>query len=468
MPDQSANLSLPLMLPAQAQKHVTHNEALAVLDTLVQLVVLTRTLTLPPATPAEGERHIVPAGPTGWGGPAGSIAAFLQGAWTYHSPRPGWQAHVLAEARDVIWQGSAWGDPALSAATLGINTAADTTNRLAVASPATLFTHEGAGHQVKVNKAAAGQTASLLFQTGFSGRAEIGLAGNDDLTAKVSADGAVWAEALVAEAATGRVRLPSGLEVTGTATTGPISATGTVTVTGTITGTAVQATADDATANRLLKAGAGGLLGTALAYGAAASFDAVAAGSFFANPLGSDVPANPPAAGQAHAGVMARASATRALQLAANLTGSPARLWWRRQDSAWDAWRHVFDNASVLGTVSQTGGLPTGALIERASNANGDYVRWADGTQICVSPTFTADVTTTAGSGFRSATQTWTFPAAFSSTTGLNLSAAPQGNATTHWAGSRPLGTTSAEVVMHGWTSATGRTTRVMALGRWF
>ena len=39
MPELSANLSLPLLMPAQAQKHVTHNEALQVLDALVQLVV---------------------------------------------------------------------------------------------------------------------------------------------------------------------------------------------------------------------------------------------------------------------------------------------------------------------------------------------------------------------------------------------------------------------------------------------
>ena len=38
---------------------------------------------------------------------------------------------------------------------------------------------------------------------------------------------------------------------------------------------------------------------------------------------------------------------------------------------------------NVLGTVSQSGGLPTGAIIQRGSNANGEFVRFADGTQIC-------------------------------------------------------------------------------------
>ena len=40
MPDTSHALSLPLIQPSQAQKHVTHNEALRILDAVVQLVVI--------------------------------------------------------------------------------------------------------------------------------------------------------------------------------------------------------------------------------------------------------------------------------------------------------------------------------------------------------------------------------------------------------------------------------------------
>ncbi|MHA3735108.1 hypothetical protein ACXR0M_05455 [Pseudomonas sp. Eth.TT006] len=39
--------------------------------------------------------------------------------------------------------------------------------------------------------------------------------------------------------------------------------------------------------------------------------------------------------------------------------------------------------ASLVGTVSQVGGVATGAVIERGSNANGEYVKFADGTLIC-------------------------------------------------------------------------------------
>jgi len=43
----------------------------------------------------------------------------------------------------------------------------------------------------------------------------------------------------------------------------------------------------------------------------------------------------------------------------------------------------AYRRGNILGTVSQSGGVPTGAIIERGSNANGSYVRFADGTQEC-------------------------------------------------------------------------------------
>ena len=65
MPDTSTHLLLPYLLAAQAQKHVTVNEALRLLDGLVQLAVLDRHLTAPPASPADGARYIVASGATG-------------------------------------------------------------------------------------------------------------------------------------------------------------------------------------------------------------------------------------------------------------------------------------------------------------------------------------------------------------------------------------------------------------------
>lgn len=76
----------------------------------------------------------------------------------------------------------------------GINTGADNQNRLAVASPGALFTHAGVSHRLSVNKANASDTASLVFQSGYSGCAEIGLNSSDGLSIKHSDDGANWTE----------------------------------------------------------------------------------------------------------------------------------------------------------------------------------------------------------------------------------------------------------------------------------
>jgi hypothetical protein len=109
MADTSTNLLLPFILAAQAQKHVTHNEALRLLDGLIQLSVLDRNLTAPPGSPAEGARYIVATGATGaWSGWTGDIALRSDGAWVRLPARTGWVVWVQDEARVVVRIGAAW------------------------------------------------------------------------------------------------------------------------------------------------------------------------------------------------------------------------------------------------------------------------------------------------------------------------------------------------------------------------
>lgn len=219
----SPNLSLPYIMPAQAQPHVTHNEAIRRLDCLTQLSVLDRTRTAPPATPDEGDRHVVAATATGaWAGHEGEIAAFQDGAWAFYAPAAGWTAWCVAEAAWLGFDGTDWqivtgsGGPAGSVGQLGINAAADGVNRLAVASDASLFTHDTAGdHRMTVNKQASTDTASVLFQSGWSGRAEMGLTGSDDFAFKVSADGSTFVDAITIDAETGVPDFPQTSLLTG-------------------------------------------------------------------------------------------------------------------------------------------------------------------------------------------------------------------------------------------------------------
>jgi len=208
MADTSAILALPYILPAQAQKHVTHNEALRRLDMVVQLRVAGFGAETPPAAPAEGEMHALGPSPTGaWAGQAMALAAWIDGGWMFLAPQLGWRAWGLAEGELRVWDGTAWVVPPGQTDNLdglGIGTASDPVNRLSVKADATLLSHDGAGHQVKINKAAAEDTASVLFQSGWTGHAEIGLAGGTDFSVKVSGDGTAWTEALTIDGA-GRV-----------------------------------------------------------------------------------------------------------------------------------------------------------------------------------------------------------------------------------------------------------------------
>lgn len=215
--EETDNLRLPYLMAAQAQKHVTHNEALRSLDAIVQLAVEDRDLTGPPLTPADGARYLVGSPATGdWSGREGDIAAYQDGTWMFHTPREGWIAWISDENAAVVYDGTAWatlssggGGSVNPTPLVGINATADTTNRISVSAPASLLSHEGAGHRLKINKAALTDTASLLYQTAFSGRAELGLAGDDDFHFKVSGDGTNWNEAIVIDNATGSVTFPN-------------------------------------------------------------------------------------------------------------------------------------------------------------------------------------------------------------------------------------------------------------------
>lgn len=507
-PDAAPNLGLPFLAPSQAQKHVTVNEALRLLDALVQMAVLDRDRGLPPDDPVPGQRHIVGPGAAGlWAGQGGRIALWDgPGGWLFLEPRPGWRAWVLAEAAPAVWDGSAWTGPeaqALRADRLGVNTPADATNRLAVAGAATLLTHTGAGHQLKVNKAAAGDTASLLFQTGFSGRAEMGTAGSDAFAVKVSADGASWATALSADPGTGRVFLPAGLRAgfgsagtpalafDGDADTGLWRAgadalgiaaggtermrvtTGGVQVTGAITGTAVTQTARDTTAGRLLKVGDFGLGSTNLRTNHTLPdwLDQTFPTGFQHLGNDDDTPNKP--AGLAGSGwggaITVRIASDQGARFGWRSARNATELFMQKWDAAgWGNVLKFYNNRNLVGTVAQASGVPDGAAIETGGNANGRYVRLADGTQVCwrtVSVSLAID--TAYLGGFRSAAQTWTFPAAFAAAahvfvSPLNLTAfggvaaGTPGTTTVEWAATAVAAQTAAL-----------REMALLAVGRW-
>ncbi|WP_170574454.1 DUF2793 domain-containing protein [Ruegeria atlantica] len=358
MPQNSPRLNLPYLQPSQAQKHVTHNEALRQLDIITQLSVAAINATIPPAAPDQGEVHALANTPTGdWADHAGSLAVWLDNAWHFVTPRIGWRAWDESEENLLVWDGNSWMPPPVATENLdgvGIATGYDSANRLSVRSPATLLSHDGGGHQLKINKADASDTASLLFQSNWTGHAEMGLTGNTGFTIKVSPDGGTWTNALSIDPASG-----------------------------TASGAAVQTSADDTTPGRLMRADYG--------YG----------------------PGN------------------------------------------------------LVGTVSENIGIPTGAVLERGATPNGDYIRFADGTQICTVTLPAIGCTTSEGALFASDAAVWDFPVAFAASTAVAVSGS--GGASARFIGfEAPTETQVAFKVLSTTSDATALPPTAVAIGRWF
>lgn len=155
------------------------------------------------------------------------------------------------------------------------------------------------------------------------------------------------------------------------------------------------------------------------------------------------------------------------------------QLWMRMQDTeihirhknngVWSQWSKCYLNTNIVGTVSQSGGIPTGAIIETGSNANGTYTKFADGTMICRHLVATASIACTTADtvfGFKSPNQTWTYPAALTSLVSYQISGlnTPVTFATT--VGNN----TTAQYVWHsaGSSAATTRYAGLLVTGRWY
>lgn len=217
-------VALPLLAAAQAQKHVTMNEALLLIDALLQLAVQETDRNQPPDAPRAGDRYVIGATPSGgFSGKAGMLAAFDGFQWNFISLSAGSVIYSAKDKKLFLFDGSAlkplhdFIDKPDSLVQLGVGTGPDPNNVLSVKGSAALFAataqNEGGSGSFRfvLNKANAASVLSQLYQTGWSGRAETGLTGDDAYRIKTSPNGTLWFDALVADPNNGTVSLPSGL-----------------------------------------------------------------------------------------------------------------------------------------------------------------------------------------------------------------------------------------------------------------
>ncbi|NDE90865.1 MAG: DUF2793 domain-containing protein [Alphaproteobacteria bacterium] len=101
-------LLMPYLVAGQAQKEITHNDALNDVDALAQISVINRTTATPPSSPVEGDSYLIATSASGaWAGNANAVATYYSG-WRIKTPKAGWLAYVQAEAAFYFFDGSAW------------------------------------------------------------------------------------------------------------------------------------------------------------------------------------------------------------------------------------------------------------------------------------------------------------------------------------------------------------------------
>lgn len=225
---------------------------------------------------------------------------------------------------------------------------------------------------------------------------------------------------------------------------------------GNAAGSTIQSSTYDATAGRLLINGAFGLgVAAPEALTASNALDSVARTQWNRVMSANRATVNGPSETGGGVVLTQRYSTTNAVQTWYYITDT--RSVYRRtlEASTWSAWTKTFDQSNALGTVSQTSGVPTGALQERVAGVTSTYSRYADGTQIC-----------RARLNGGSSTINWTFPAQFASAPAVVATA---DNSEARFVAVDNVTTSGADIIAYRDDGDPSNTSRnVIAIGGWF
>ncbi len=120
---ETSQFNLPLLAASQAQKNVTVNEALSILDAVAQLRIQSATISSPPTSHVDGDAYFVPPGALGdWFGQDGQLAISANGGWRFVLPKAGWHAVNLETGTSQMFDGTVWLDSSLAATPSGTAT----------------------------------------------------------------------------------------------------------------------------------------------------------------------------------------------------------------------------------------------------------------------------------------------------------------------------------------------------------
>jgi len=124
----------------------------------------------------------------------------------------------------------------------------------------------------------------------------------------------------------------------------------------------------------------------------------------------------------------------------------------------------VYARDDIIGTVTESLGVPTGAILEVGSNGNGDFIKYADGTLTCNIKYFT----------IASGGQTWTYPHAFVTSDPTITPSISANSGSPFGAGlmseSYATNTTTTNIIVYDTSGVkpTAATINAIAIGRWF
>lgn len=134
---------LPLLAVAQAQKEVTHNEALTLLDALVHASVEDGPLVAPPPAPEQGQCWLVGVGASGiWFGEDDKLAIWSDGGWRFVPPREGMRLVRLSDGTELRFRSGTWVVPGVISSPVG-GAAIDSEARSAIAALIQLLDAQG-------------------------------------------------------------------------------------------------------------------------------------------------------------------------------------------------------------------------------------------------------------------------------------------------------------------------------------
>lgn len=99
----------PLLVPGQAQKEVTVNESLIMIDSLLEIAVEGTEVTEPPLEKQVGQAWLVANAATGeWSGMGGHFAIWSSAGWRFHAPFEGMACWDKAAGRRIRHSEGIW------------------------------------------------------------------------------------------------------------------------------------------------------------------------------------------------------------------------------------------------------------------------------------------------------------------------------------------------------------------------